>query len=52
MKDAMKELETAYALLDSITIRGDSCDMMTAARQHLRAAFSILKEAKQEDKDG
>lgn len=51
MKESMKELESAYTLLDSISIRGDSAEQMSAARECLRRAFAMLKEM-EDKKDG
>lgn len=41
-EDLKKHLDTAFAFLSRINVKGDDVDYMAMARQELRAAWAIL----------
>ena len=49
MEELKKELDEAFRLLCGITVSGDCVELMAAAKEHLRRAYGLAKEA---GKDG
>lgn len=50
-KNAMQLLDESFKFLSAIHVSGDDVDLMAAARQRLRAAYSQLNK-KQEVENG
>lgn len=44
-----KELDTAYALLSNISVKGNDVELMAAAKQAIKRAYSALEK---ENDDG
>lgn len=52
MTDLQKELDQAFKLISAVPVSGDGVDVMSAAREHLRAAFQMAAPAEEEKADG
>ena len=48
MKEIQKAVDLAYKLLSAIPVTGDGVEVMAAAREHLRAAFKLAGEEKED----
>ena len=51
MKKIKQHLEEAFHLVSSIPVKGDSVDVMAAVRNNLRAAYRLLDEKKEPEKE-
>lgn len=53
MDELLKELDSAYRMISSIAVSGDSVDVMAAARAKLRKVYVGLKDqSKEVESDG
>ena len=52
MTDLQKEVNEAFMIISSIPVTGDSVDRMAMAREHLRRAYQMAEESKEEKDDG
>lgn len=50
--ELQKEIDGAYQILASIPVSGDFVEVMAAARQKLRSAYSLAKHSEGACKDG
>ena len=51
MKEIKQHLEEAFQLASSISVKGDAVDVMAAVRNNLRAAYRLLDEKKEPEKE-
>lgn len=52
MNEIMKKLDEAYRLLSTISVSGDSVDVMAFARAKLRAVYNDLGKLSEEKQEG
>lgn len=48
MEELRNELKAAYDMASAIPVTGDSVELMAAAKEHLRRAFKLAEECRQE----
>lgn len=49
MRNAIKKLDSAYALLSRLRVEGDNVDLLAGARQELRDCFRLLKQEEEQE---
>lgn len=45
MDKAKRHIDEAYKLISAIPVKEDAVELMASAKQHLREAFAIIKDA-------
>lgn len=52
MTDLQKEIDQAFKLISAVPVSGDGVDVMSAAREHLRAAYQMAAPVEEGNSDG
>lgn len=49
MDKAKRHIDEAYRLISAIPVKEDAVELMASAKQHLRAAFALIKDAEKNE---
>ena len=52
MEEILKDLDSAFRLISSIPVSGDSVDIMATARNKLRKVYAELSNVKEDSNNG